>query len=56
MEGKNSLWTLERVTTTSKMRSLSALIATSMVIWPKNAGRRKRKKQGSVSNVTKRNI
>jgi len=45
---------LERVTTTSRAGSLSALIATSMAIWPKNAGRRKRKKPGSISNVTKR--
>jgi len=54
MEGENSPWTLERVTTTSGTGSLSASITTSMAIWPKNAGRRKRKKQGSVSNATKR--
>jgi len=40
--------------TISKMGSLSASIATSIAIWPKNARRRKRKKQESISNVTKR--
>jgi len=45
---------LERVTTTSRTESLSASIATSTVIWPKNARRKKRKKQESVSNATKR--
>jgi len=54
MEGEDSPWILERVMTISRMGSLSASIATSTAIWPKNAGRRKKKKQGSVSNVTKR--
>ena len=42
MEGENSPQTLERVTITSKMESLSASIATSTAIWPKNAGERKK--------------
>jgi len=54
MEGKNSPWTLKRVTTTSRMRSLSASITTSMAIWPKNTEKRKRKKPECVSNTTKR--
>ena len=32
MEGENSLWTLEKTMTTSKMGSQSALIATSIAI------------------------
>ena len=40
--------------TTSRTESLSNLIATSMTIWPKNTGRRKRKKLESISNVTKK--
>jgi len=55
MVDKSSSWILERVVTTSKMGSQSASIATSIGIWQKNAGtRRKRKKPGSVSNATKR--
>jgi len=54
MEVKNSPWTLERITITSRTESLSASIATSIAIWLKNAGRRKRKKPRSVLNVTKR--
>jgi len=38
----------------SRIGSLSTSTTTSIGIWPKNAGRRKRKKLGSVSNVTKR--
>jgi len=56
MEGENSLWTLERVTTISRTESLSASIATSMAIWQKNTDlRRKNKKCELVSNVTRRN-
>jgi len=54
MEGEDSLWTLERVMTTSRIESLSALTITSMAIWPKNARRRKKKKLRSVSNATKK--
>jgi len=39
----------------SRMESQSALIVTSMAIWPRNVEtRRKRKKPGSVSSATKR--
>ena len=38
--------------TTSKMRSQSASTVTSMDIWPKNVGRKKKKKQGNISNIT----
>jgi len=44
MVGEDSLWILEKATTTSKTESQSALIATNMAIWPRNVGRRKRKK------------
>ena len=54
MEGKNSLWILERATTTSRTESLSASTATSIAIQPKNAGRRKKKIQGNVSNATEK--
>ena len=38
------------------MESLSASTTTSMAIWPKNVGiRRKRKKPRSVSSATKKN-
>jgi len=54
-EGKDSPWTLERVTTISRTGSLSASIATSMAIWQKNADpRRKNEKYELVSNVTRR--
>ena len=54
IEGKDSPQILERAMTTSRIESLSASIATSMGIQQKNTGTRKRKKPGSVSNVTKR--
>ena len=38
------------------MENQSTSIATSMAIWPKNAGREKRRKLGNVSNVTKKGI
>ena len=34
------------------MENQSTSIATSMAIWPKNAGRGKRRKLGNVSNVS----
>ena len=40
--------------TISKIGSQSASIATNISIWPKNAGRRKRRKLGNVSNMTKK--
>jgi len=55
MVGKDSPWILERATTTSKMGNQSVSIATSMSIWLKNVGiRRKRRKLGSVSSATKK--
>jgi len=45
---------LERTATISKMESLSALIATNMATWQKNAGGRKRRKLRNVSNAIKR--
>jgi len=57
MEGKDSPWTSESPTTTSKMESQNALTATSMDIWQRNADqRRKNEKQGDVSNVTRKGI
>ena len=40
----------------SKMENQSASIATSMAICPKSAGRRRKRKLGNVSNVTKKDI
>ena len=54
MEGENSPWTLESPIIISRMESQSTLTATSMAIWSRNIGRRKRKKPGSVSNANKR--
>jgi len=46
---------LESPTTISRIGSQSALIAISIDIWQRNAGRRKKKeKQGNVSNATKK--
>jgi len=57
MEGKDSPWTSESPTTTSKMESQNALTATSIDIWQRNADqRRKNEKQGDVSNVTRKGI
>ena len=55
--GKDSPWILEKVTTTSKTGNQSVSIATSMGIWLKNVGiRRKRRKSESVSSTTKKDI
>jgi len=54
MEDKDSPWTLESPMTISRMESQSSLTATSMAIWLRNVGRRKRKKQENVSNATKK--
>jgi len=57
MEGKDSLWTLESPTRTSRMENQNALIATNMDTWQKNADRRrKNEKQGNVSNMTRKGI
>jgi len=48
---------LEGLTRTSKMGSPSASTATNMGIWQRNAEQRRRnKKLGHVSNVTKKDI
>jgi len=47
---------LESQTIISRTGSLNALTATSMGIWPKDAGRRKRRKLGNVSSATKKDI
>jgi len=54
--GEDSLWILERATTTSKMESQNALIATNMVTWRRNVRRKKRRKHRNISNVTKKSI
>jgi len=56
MEGKNSPWILEKVTTTSNTESQSASTAIDMDIWQRNAGRRKKRKPGNVSNMIEKNI
>jgi len=55
MEDENNLWTLGNPTRTSKTESPSASIATSMVIWQRNADwKRRNKKHERVSNATRR--
>jgi len=55
MEDKDNLWTLGSPTRTSKTGSPSASIATSIVIWQRNADQKKRnKKHECVLNVTRR--
>ena len=55
MEGKDSPWISEKATTTSKIESQSTSIATNIGIWQKIVERRKRRKPGSASNVTRKN-
>jgi len=57
MEGKDSLWTLESLTTISRTESQSASIVTNMDIWQRNASQiKENKKCELVSNVTRRDI
>jgi len=42
--------------TTLITESQSASIKTSIATWPRNIGRRKKRKQGNVSNATKKSI
>ena len=57
MEGEKCLWTLAKPKTTMiKIKDPSVLITTSMDTWLKNAERRKRMTQESVSNVGKLGI
>jgi len=51
MVGKDSLWILGRATTTSKTGNQSVSIITSMATWQRNIERRKKKRQGNVSNA-----
>jgi len=54
---KDNLWTLGNQTTTSRMESLSASIATNMDIWQRNADRKRRnEKREHVLNATRRGI
>jgi len=54
---ENNLWTLGNPTTTSRMGSLSASIATNMDIWQRNADRKRRnEKREHVLNATRRGI
>ena len=55
MEDEDNLWTLGSPTRTSRMRSPSVLIVTSMVIWQRNTDQRRRnKKHKLVLNATRR--
>ena len=57
MEDKDNLQTLGSPMTTLKKENTSALIATNIDIWQKNADRRrKNKKLRSVSNVKRKGI
>ena len=57
MEDKDSPWTLESPTTTSRMESQSISAATNIDIWQRNASQRKKnEKQGNVSNITRKGI
>jgi len=53
MKDEDSLWTLERAVTISKMESQSVSITTSTSIWPKNTGRKKKRKLRNVSKYNK---
>jgi len=55
MEDEDNLWTLGDPTKTSKTGSPSASIATSTVIWQRNANwKRRNEKHEYVSNATRR--
>ena len=55
MESEDSPWTLESLTTISRMESQSTLIVINMDIWQRNADtKRRNKKYKLVSNVTRR--
>jgi len=56
MEDKDNPWTSESPMRISKMGNQNVSIVTSTDIWQRNTGqRRKRGKQGNVSNVMKKN-
>jgi len=55
MEDEDNPWTLGNPMKTSKMESPSASIATSMVIWQRNADQRKRNEKHKLAlNATRR--
>jgi len=55
MEDEDNPWTLGSPMKTSKMESPSASIATSMIIWQRNADwKRRNEKHEGVLNVTRR--
>ena len=54
MVEEDSQWTLASSMTISRIGSQSTSTATSTGIWPKNVGRKKRKRQKYISNVTKK--
>ena len=57
MEEENNQWILESPMIISRMGSSSALIATSMVIWQRNAKQKRRnEKHEYASNATRRGI
>ena len=57
MEDEDNQWTLGSPTTISKMGSPSASIATSMVIWQRNADQKKRnEKHEHALNATRKGI
>jgi len=57
MEDEDNQWTLGSPMITSRIESLSALIATSMAIWQKNADwKRRNEKYEHVLNATRRGI
>jgi len=57
MEEEDNQWILGSLMRTSKMGSPSASIATSIVIWQRNADQKRRnKKHKRVLNVTRRGI
>jgi len=54
---EDNQWILGNLMRISRIRSLSASIATSMGIWQRNANQRRRnKKPGHASNVTRKDI
>jgi len=57
MEDKDNQWILESPITISKIESPSASIATSMVIWQRNADQKRRnEKHKHALNVTRKGI
>ena len=55
-EGKVSPWTSESTMIISRTESQSASTTTNTAIWPRNVGRRRKKKPESASNAKERDI